>query len=250
MVSPSGYQVGGATPRPVTRQTGDMTGSVLPEHDQLLETLRPLSARFPLALAGADALAAHGVVVRPSRVLVLVAGESADLAEVATVIVHTLRTAGYDVRLDPGTPRRVGVSGGPRMIEFRKEPLRHASVVRGSSFPVVDLRDAAALAVLGLCDRALPTDLAVVHALTCCFAEEELVALAAALDDDFQAFTLAERLETAAAAWDSDESVPRWADAWAQNLRLDLLETQELSDGLHDPYLESPDVPADAADEL
>lgn len=114
---------------------------------------------------------------------------------------------------------------------------------------VVALEDAAGLATALLADRGLPRDLLDVHALTAWYREGELLALATALDADFQPAVLADRLETLADAADGRfrargaaggavAGLKRWALAWSQDLRLDLLETQEAADGLHDPYLE------------
>lgn len=144
-------------------------------------------------------------------------------------------------------------------MELRKEPLGHRPVRLDLGapapdeppvvLPVVALEDAAALTTALLVDRGVPRDLIDVHALTRCYREGELLALAGELDPEFQPAALADRLETLAEAADGRfrargveagavDGLKLWALAWAQDLRLDLLETQEAADGLHDPYLE------------
>ncbi|MBD0693138.1 nucleotidyl transferase AbiEii/AbiGii toxin family protein [Streptomyces sp. CBMA123] len=143
---------------------------------------------------------------------------------------------------DAGAPEAdAGAPGADRDVTEPGEP----PVV----LPVVALEDAAALTTTLLVDRGMPRDLIDVHALTRNYREGELLALAGELDPDFQPGALADRLETLAEAADGRfrargveagavDGLKRWALAWAQDLRLDLLETQEAADGLHDPYLE------------
>ncbi|MFF4343995.1 hypothetical protein ACFY00_29200 [Kitasatospora sp. NPDC001540] len=230
----------------------------------LLADARPYCLEQALALAGPDALRLHGLAapVRGTDLL-LVTAEGPPLAELATGLAETLRAAGHRVEEPPGTARRhqLAVSTGeasldslagepPLGIELRREPLRHpptlpALVSVPAPVPVAALDDAAALAVLTLCERALPADLQALRALTDRRREGELLALAGAFDEDFSPRTLADRLESAAALLSADgaEAVDtvKWAEDWAQDLRLDLLETTELADGLHDPYLDRSD---------
>ncbi|MEV7599986.1 nucleotidyl transferase AbiEii/AbiGii toxin family protein [Kitasatospora sp. NPDC089797] len=169
---------------------------------------------------------------------------------------------------------RLALGGRSHSVELRKEPLGHRPVrldfgvpAADSAgppgpgpavvlpdeppvvLPVVALEDAAALTTALLVDRGMPRDLIDVHALTRNYREGELLVLAGELDPDFQAAALADRLETLAEAADGRfrargveagavDGLKRWALAWAQDLRLDLLETREAADGLHDPYLE------------
>ncbi|GJF34899.1 hypothetical protein KNE206_75990 [Kitasatospora sp. NE20-6] len=228
-----------------------MTASALAgDHLSLLETAQPLCLRHALALAGPDALAAHGLRATRSTGLVLVTAENPPLADIATGLVEHLRAAGHRAGIATGTPRQIQLTGTPCPVELRKEPLRHpVLLLPGVPVPVVALPDAAALTVLRLCDRALPEDLAALHVLAGRFPEGELVALARAFDEDFQPGALADRLEAAAELVHPDAAArSAWAHAWAQDLRLDLLETQEAADGLHDPYLEA--VEAEQSDDL
>ncbi|MER7672735.1 nucleotidyl transferase AbiEii/AbiGii toxin family protein [Kitasatospora sp. NPDC096128] len=171
---------------------------------------------------------------------------------------------------------RLALGGRTHSVELRKEPLGHRpvrldfgvpeaeaeAVTAGEEdsglrepgepplvLPVVALEDAAALTTALLVDRGMPRDLIDVHALTRNYREGELLALAGELDPDFQPGALADRLETLAEAADGRfrargvdagavDGLKRWALVWAQDLRLDLLETREAADGLHDPYLE------------
>ncbi|MFF0415224.1 nucleotidyl transferase AbiEii/AbiGii toxin family protein [Kitasatospora sp. NPDC004745] len=224
----------------------------------------PVCDRYGLALAGGHALRAHGVAACPQDGLTLVTGD-ADLPEVAAALAEAYRAAGGGVVERPGTPRleqltvRLALGGRSHSVELRKEPLGHRPVRLELSapptgepsvlLPVVALEDAAALATALLVDRGMPRDLVDVHALTACYREGELLALAGELDADLQPAVLADRLETLAEAADGRfrargvapgavDGLKRWALAWAQDLRLDLLETQEAADGLHDPYLE------------
>ncbi|WP_431680740.1 hypothetical protein [Kitasatospora sp. KL5] len=228
-----------------------MTASALAEDRlRLLETAQPLCLRYALALAGPDALAAHGLRTARSGGLVLVTADGPPLADIAAGLAEHFRAAGHRVTLQSGTPRQIQLTGTPCPVELRKEPLRHPAVlIPGTPVPVVALPDAAALAVLRLCDRALPEDLFALHALRESFSEGELLALARALDEDFQPAVLADRLEAAADLVHPDAAVrSAWAQAWAQDLRLDLLEVREGDDGLHDPYLE--DAEAEQPDDL
>ncbi|GLW56684.1 hypothetical protein [Kitasatospora phosalacinea] len=255
---------------------GDPPAAVLPaRRAALLADAQPYCLEHALALAGPDALRLHGLAV-PARGtdLLLVTAGGPPLAELATGLAETLRAAGHRVEEPPGTARRhpLAVSTGepsldslagepPLGIELRREPLRHPPTLpAGAPVPVAvaALDDTAALAVLTLCERALPADLHALHALTGRRREGELLALASAFDEDFSPRTLADRLESAAAllAADAAETTEaaeaaeaadgmlgtvKWAEGWAQDLRLDLLETTELADGLHDPYLDRSD---------
>ncbi|MEV7938929.1 nucleotidyl transferase AbiEii/AbiGii toxin family protein [Kitasatospora sp. NPDC088264] len=251
-----------------------------PAQLRLAALAAPVCDRYGLALAGGHALRAHGVAACPQDGLTLVTG-GADLPEVAAALGEAYRAAGGGVAERPGTPRleqltvRLALGGRSHSVELRKEPLAHRPVrfdlaapppgepavalsavppvalpvVLSVVLPVVALEDAAALTTALLVDRGMPRDLVDVHALTDCYREGELLALAAELDADFQPAALADRLETLAEAADGRfrargvaaravGGLKRWALAWAQDLRLDLLETQEAADGLHDPYLE------------
>lgn len=232
-----------------------MTSSALAEdHLRLLETAQPLCLRHVLALAGPDAVTAHGLAPTHSGSLLLVTTENPSLADIATGLAEHFRAAGHPAAVEPGTPRQLQLTGLPCPVELRKEPLRHPPVLLpGAPVPVLALPDAAALAVLRLCERALPEDLAALHTLSARFATGELLALAHGLDEDFQPGTLADQLEAAAAFLTSlplpDTGIrAAWAQAWAQDLRLDLLETLETADGLHDPYLEEMDDTDDTDD--
>ncbi|MFF2548209.1 nucleotidyl transferase AbiEii/AbiGii toxin family protein [Kitasatospora sp. NPDC058063] len=238
-----------------------------PAQLRLAAAAAPVCDRYGLALAGGHALRAHGVAACPQDGLTLATG-GADLPEVAAALREAYRAAGGEAVERPGTPRleqltvRLALGGRSHSVELRKEPLGHRPVrldlgAPGPDeppvvLPVVALEDAAALTTALLVDRGMPRDLIDVHALTRCYREGALIALAGELDPDFQPTALADRLETLADAADGRfraRGVPaaevggrkRWALAWAQDLRLDLLETREAADGLHDPYLEEPE---------
>ncbi|MQS14214.1 hypothetical protein F7Q99_18535 [Streptomyces kaniharaensis] len=241
-----------------------------PAQLRLAELAAPVCDRYGLALAGGHALRAHGVAACAQDGLTLVAGGTdlpdTELPEVAAVLADAYRAAGGEAAERPGTPRleqlavRLALGGRTHSVELRKEPLGHRPVrlrlgapapgEPAVTLPVVALQDAAALTTALLVDRGMPRDLIDVHALTGCYREGELIALACSLDADFQPAALADRLETLAeaadgrfrgrgVAADAVDELKRWALAWAQDLRLDLLETQEAPDGLHDPYLEA-----------
>ncbi|MFB7945186.1 hypothetical protein ACFC6L_09715 [Kitasatospora phosalacinea] len=253
--------------------SGDAPAAALPaRRAALLADAQPYCLEHALALAGPDALRLHGLAA-PARGtdLLLVTAGGPPLAELATGLAETLRAAGHRVEEPPGTARRHplavstgesslgGLAGEPPLgIELRREPLRHPPTLpAGAPVPVAALDDTAALAVLTLCERALPADLHALHALTDRRREGELLVLASAFDEDLSPRTLADRLESAAAlltAETADAEPPgaadgavgvvatvKWAEGWAQDLRLDLLETTELADGLHDPYLDRSD---------
>ncbi|MFJ5122499.1 hypothetical protein [Kitasatospora sp. NPDC088548] len=239
-----------------------------PAQLRLAELARPVCDRLGLALAGGHALRAHGVPACPQDGLTLVTSGGTDLPEAAAELAAAYRAVGGGVAERPGTPRleqlsvRLTLGGRTHAVELRKEPLGHRPVRLDLGAPVpggpaltltaVALEDAAALATALLADRGLPRDLIDVHALTAWYREGELLALAVSLDAGFQPAVLADRLETLADAADGRfrargypgsavGGLKRWALAWSQDLRLDLLETQEAADGLHDPYLEETD---------
>ncbi|WP_406203601.1 hypothetical protein OH807_27160 [Kitasatospora sp. NBC_01560] len=246
-----------------------------PAQLRLAEPAVPVCDRYGLALAGGHALRAHGVPACAQDGLTLVTSGSTDLPAAAAELTAAYRAAGGGVAERPGAPRleqlsvRLTLGGRTHTVELRKEPLNHRPVrvelgppapgAASLTMTAVALEDAAALATALLADRGLPRDLIDVHALTAWYREGELLALATALDADFQPTLLADRLETLADAADGRfrarglaagavDGTKRWALAWAQDLRLDLLETQEAADGLHDPYLEDVEDAADAAD--
>ncbi|WP_405006321.1 hypothetical protein OHV13_21295 [Kitasatospora purpeofusca] len=259
-----------------------------PAQLRLVDLVRPVCERHGLALAGGHALRAHGVPACDQDGITLVATGIADLPRAAAELAQAYRTVGGMVAERPGTPRleqlsvRLTLGGRAHTVELRKEPLGHRPVrldlggpapggpapggpdpdrATGTPFVVgtVALEDAAALTTALLVDRALPRDLIDVHALTACYREGELLTLATGLDAEFQPTALADRLETLAEAADGRfrarglpggevEALKRWALAWAQDLRLDLLETREAADGLHDPYLEDVEALEDLDD--
>ncbi|MFF2077157.1 nucleotidyl transferase AbiEii/AbiGii toxin family protein [Kitasatospora sp. NPDC058162] len=153
------------------------------------------------------------------------------------------------VRLDFGVPEAEADAAEPEAASAEADSGLREPGEPPLVLPVVALEDAAALTTALLVDRGMPRDLIDVHALTRNYREGELLALASELDPDFQPGALADRLETLAEAADGRfrargveagavDGLKRWALAWAQDLRLDLLETREAADGLHDPYLE------------
>ncbi|MFE6054555.1 hypothetical protein ACFQ6N_27690 [Kitasatospora sp. NPDC056446] len=250
-----------------------------PAQLRLAALAAPVCRRYGLALAGGHALRGHGVAACAQDGLTLATG-TADLPEVADALAEAYRAAGGGVAERQGTPRlrqltvRLALGGRSHSVELRKEPLGHRPVLLDLGapgpdeppvvLPAVALEDAAALTTALLVDRGMPRDLIDVHALTGDYREGELLALAGELDPDFQPAGLADRLETLAEAADGRfraRGVPaeavgglkRWALGWAQDLRLDLLETREAADGLHDPYLEEPSAedpfPADPGSE-
>ncbi|MFJ9952779.1 hypothetical protein [Kitasatospora sp. NPDC091207] len=255
-----------------------------PAQLRLAELARPVCDRLGFALAGGHALRAQGVPACAQDGLTLVTSGGTDLPQAAAELAAAYRAAGGGVAERPGTPRleqlsvRLTLGGRTHTVELRKEPLGHRPVRLDLGAPapgeppltmtVVALEDAAGLATALLADRGLPRDLLDVHALTAWYREGELLALATALDPDFQPAVLADRLETLAEAADGRFRVrrsvagtpsgtvgglKRWALAWSQDLRLDLLETREAADGLHDPYLEdveARETGADAEEEL
>lgn len=269
-----------------------------PAQLRLVDLARPVCERYGLALAGGHALRAHGVPACDQDGITLVATGTADLPRAAAELAQAYRTVGGSVTERPGTPRleqlsvRLTLGGRAHTVELRKEPLGHRPVRLDLGGPdpegpdpdgpgadgpgpdgslhdsapgtplvvgTVALEDAAALTTALLVDRALPRDLIDVHALTACYREGELLALATGLEAEFQPTALADRLETLAEAADGRfrarglpggevEALKRWALAWAQDLRLDLLETREAADGLHDPYLEDVEAREDLDD--
>lgn len=258
-------QTGGVTTAPHTVDPALRPG---PAQLRLAAVAAPVCERYGLALAGGHALRAHGVAACAQDGLTLATG-GGDLSAAAAALADAYRAAGGEAAERPGTPRleqltvRLALGGRSHGVELRKEPLGHRPVRMDLgapgpeeppvTLPVVALEDAAALSTALLADRGMPRDLIDVHALVGGYREGELIALAGELDADFQPAALADRLETLAEAADGRfrargvpaedvDGLKRWALGWAQDLRLDLLETQEAADGLHDPYLEDEDA--------
>lgn len=241
-----------------TSTTG--SGGFAPGHALLLEALLPVCARHHLLLAGAPALRAHGLPLptRRTEELELVTGDSTPVATVADDLAEAARTAGCEVTAQvPGTPLLAGLQttppyeplGRPVTVAVGKRPLGHpptrTDALLGRPVPLVAREDAAGLAVVAAADRTLADDLLTLHALTAWFSEGELLALAAAVDEEFLPGALAERLDKLAALDDESyqrrgaapERVPdikRWALGWAQDITLDLLEGREHPDSYYE----------------
>jgi hypothetical protein len=245
---------------PAVGEDGPMTG-VLPDpaRARLLATLRPLLAEHRLALGGGDALRAHGLPARPSPDLVLVTDAPEPPAGTAAALVAALHASGRPARthyadarharLRAGEPAALPLGGPepgePLWIDLLKEPLDHPPVLldldplggpgdsaeggERAPVPVPALPDAVRLTLTALYERGLPRDLADTHAVATRQPVGELLAvLRRALGPGFSAADLADRLERAATTAEQRSGGgarhTRWARAWAEDLRLDLME--------------------------
>lgn len=83
------------------------------EQTRLLELAQPICLRLALALAGSEALRAHGLDPGPATGLVLVTAEGPPLNEIAAALAETYRAAGQPVHEQPGTDRQIQLSGAP-----------------------------------------------------------------------------------------------------------------------------------------
>ncbi|MDX3072953.1 hypothetical protein ACIP98_23595 [Streptomyces sp. NPDC088354] len=225
-----------------------------PGHAAFAETVLPVCEPYGLVFAGSHAVHAHGLRGAPSRHLDLVTFSSTSVGRIAAALEAACTAAGYEVADLPRTPLSAQFTAAlpgalAYTVHVAKEPLSHPPVLLGLGLsrpvPVVALEDCAALKVAALVDRALPGDLVDVRAMSAWFAPGELLSMAVRRDEDFEPAALADRLDKLVGADDrlfaarglepgEVAELKRWAFAWAQDIRLDLMEGMEHPDDLYD----------------
>jgi hypothetical protein len=248
---------GGTTDAPLSEVIGEVIPetALAPDHARLVEVALPLFGRHGLALAGADAAQAHGITAGPTRDLDLVTGVSTPVEQIASELAVAFRSAGCAADPHPEDARTAKLlvtavqgQGAPCAVGISKEPLSRPPVPMdlglAEPVPVASLEDTACLAVRALAEGAGPGDLAKVHGMSAYFSQGELLAMTGTFDEDFRPGALADRLEKLADLDDEAyvrrgltpqqaQKVKRWALAWVQDIRLDLMEAREDPDSFY-----------------
>jgi hypothetical protein len=216
------------------------------DHARLVASALPVCAKYGLALAGGYAIKAHHLVDRPSEDIDFATAATASMQEIMAALASSYRADGCDVQ-ELAVDLRKGhllvslPEGGTYRVDVLKEPLNHPLAMTEFG-PVIALRDAVALKMGALHDRALPRDLVDIHGAAAHFSGPELIALCrAALDDEFRLETLRDQLDYAATY--PDEAFSRygcnpalisgmraWAQEWSTQIGLGLAEAEPWSD--------------------
>ncbi|MGW5659527.1 nucleotidyl transferase AbiEii/AbiGii toxin family protein [Streptomyces sp. NPDC003758] len=210
-------------------------------HRRLLADVLAVGAPYALALAGGDAVRAHGLVDRPSRDVDVATESAAPMEEITSAVRAGLEERGWAVRplgTDP-LAARLGVTepatGEECELQVLKEALWHPPVVTELGL-TVSLEDVVGMKVRALADRGFARDLIDVHAASDRFSHPELEELArrhagGTFDlTDLQArLTGAEWLDDSQfAAYGLDETaiteLHRWAQQWADDIAERLVE--------------------------
>jgi hypothetical protein len=216
------------------------------DHARLVAAALPVCAKYGLALAGGYAIKAHHLVDRPSEDIDFATAATASMDEIMSALASSYRAAGCDVQVLDVDLRKGHLlvslaEGGTYRVDVLKEPLNHPLTMTEFG-PVIALRDAVALKMGALHDRALPRDLMDIHGAAAHFSGPELIALCrAALDEEFRLETLRDQLDYAAMY--PDEAFSRygcdpalisdmrtWAQEWSTQIGLDLAEAEPWSD--------------------
>jgi predicted nucleotidyltransferase component of viral defense system len=193
-------------------------------------------------VAGGYAIKAHGLVDRPSDDVDFATASMVPLAEIVEALAEAYRRAGFGVTVRRGDARKGHLDVRlPSTMVYRvdvlKEPLNLPPTLMAFG-PVLALRDAVALKLGALHDRALPRDMIDVHAASRHFSEGEMVALCrSVLDEDFSMDALRERLDRVllysdeefehyGCAADEIAGIRIWAQAWSNRLALEVAQDQ------------------------
>ena len=216
------------------------------DHARLVAAALPVCAKYGLALAGGYAIKAHRLVDRPSEDIDFVTAAMASMDEIMSALASSYRAAGCDVQVLDVDLRKGHLlvslaEGGTYRVDVLKEPLNHPLTMTEFG-PVIALRDAVALKMGALHDRALPRDLMDIHGAAAHFSGSELIALCrVALDEEFRLETLRDQLDYAAMY--PDEAFSRygcdpslisdmrtWAQEWSTQIGLKLAAAEPWSD--------------------
>jgi hypothetical protein len=217
-------------------------------HCRLLADVLAVGAPYPLALAGGDAVRAHGLVDRPSRDVDVATESPAPMEEIASALTSGLEERGWAVRplgTDPLVARLVVTepsTGEGCALQVLKEVLWHPPVVTELGL-TVSLEDVVGMKVRALADRGFARDLIDVHAARDRWSHPELEELARRhAGDTFDLTDLQARLtgaeliddsEFAAYGFDAEAifGLRRWAQEWADDIAERLVEAEAPEDG-------------------
>lgn len=202
---------------------------------RLLADVLAVGAPYPLALAGGDAVRAHGLADRPSQDVDVATESPAPMEEIARTVRAGLERRGWAVRplgTDP-LAARLSVTEPATAegceLQVLKEVLWHPPVVTDLGLTLA-LEDVVGMTVRALADRGLARDLIDVHAASARWSHPELEELARRhAGDAFDLTDLQARLT--GAEWLDDSQftaygldVPaindlrRWAQEWADDI--------------------------------
>jgi Nucleotidyl transferase AbiEii toxin, Type IV TA system len=216
------------------------------DHKALVQAVLPVCSRYRLAVAGGYAVKAHGLVERPSEDIDFATATAAPIEEIVAALGAAYRAAGFTVQILDAEGRKGHLLvtfplGGTYRVDVLKEPLNYPAVWMEFG-PVIALKDAVALKMGALHDRALPRDVLDAYGASSHFTRAELIAACrAALDEDFSLEMLRDQLAFASAY--PDEAFARygaqpeliaevraWALNWSTEIGLDIAETESWSD--------------------
>jgi hypothetical protein len=210
-------------------------------HRRLLADVLAVGAPYALALAGGDAVRAHGLVDRPSRDVDVATEHPAPMEEIASAVVSGLQARGWAVRpsaTDPLAARLVVTepsTGEECALQVLKEALWHPPVATELGL-TVSLEDVVGMRVRALADRGFARDLVDVHAASDRWSHPELEELGRRhAGDTFDLSDLQARLtgvewiddaQFAAYGLDGDavSALRRWAQEWADDIAERLIE--------------------------
>ncbi|MFF4213308.1 nucleotidyl transferase AbiEii/AbiGii toxin family protein [Streptomyces sp. NPDC001796] len=210
-------------------------------HRRLVADVLAVGTPYALALAGGDAVRAHGLVDRPSRDVDVATESAVPMEEIASAVGAGLEERGWAVRplgTDPLAARLVVTdpsTGEECELQVLKEALWHPPVVTELGL-TVSLEDVVGIKVRALADRGFARDLIDVHAASDRFSHPELEELARRhAGDTFDLTDLQARLTGAEwlddaqfAAYGLDEpaiaELHRWAQQWADDIAERLVE--------------------------
>lgn len=216
-------------------------------HRRLLLDVLAIGAPYALALAGDDAVEAHGLVAaRPAPGALEVATESPEPMEsIAAAVRAGLEERGWRVRpreTDPLATRLIvtdPATDEDHTLDVLKETLWRPPVMTALG-PALSLEDVIGTKVRALTDRGLARDLVAVHAAAdrWSFTELEELGRRHALDA-FDLTDLQSRLEGIEWVADRDfthsgldeqaiTALRRWAQSWADDIAERLLEEEAL----------------------
>ena len=216
-------------------------------HRRLLTDVLSVGATYGVALAGGDAVRAHGLVDRPSGDVDVATESAVPMEEIASAVWAGLEERGWAVRPLGTEPlaARLGVTepstGEQCELQVLKEALWHPPVVTELG-PTVSLEDVVGMKVRALADRGFARDLIDVHAASDRFSHPELEALARRhADDTFDLTDLQARLtgvewldDAQFVAYGLDEmaiaDLRRWAQQWADDIAERLVEGEPPQD--------------------
>ncbi|MFF3911504.1 nucleotidyl transferase AbiEii/AbiGii toxin family protein [Streptomyces sp. NPDC001848] len=212
-------------------------------HRRLLADVLAVGAPYALALAGGDAVRAHGLVDRPSGDVDVATESATPMEEIASAVRAGLEERGWDVhplRSDP-LAARLGVTepatGEACEVQLLKEALWHPPVVTELGL-TVSLEDVVGMKVRALADRGFARDLVDVHAAYDRWSHPELEALGRRHAGDTLDLTDLQARLTGAEWIDDSEfatygldgtaiaDLRRWAQQWADDIAERLAEGQ------------------------